>query len=210
MTSPQTPLRRLTILPAILALSALFLLGGCGIFSPDEPSDGGGGGNGGGYTNLKTPDSVLTNLVKAYNDRNYAEYDKLRHEEFEFQFPVDEFDLAETANGRWERVRDSGSTQRMFEGSPSKDGEIVQSIDLSMVADPIPWSDNVEAEFAGTQRRTYTVRMDVTVSGGLIYQVRGKHEFYVAPVGEGDNTQYKLRFWRDNGVELTKLVDSSR
>ncbi|HEX9641342.1 MAG TPA: hypothetical protein VGB13_08510 [Candidatus Krumholzibacteria bacterium] len=209
MMSPQTPLRRLTVLPAILALSALFLLGGCGIFSPDEPSDG-GGGTGGGYTNLKTPDDVLTNLIKAYNDRDYDKYDELRHESFEFQFPVDEFDLALTANGRWQRERDSGSTQGMFEGSPSKDGEIVQSIDLSMVADPIPWSDNVETEFDGTQRRTYTVRMDVTVSGGTIYQVRGKHEFYVAPVGSGDNTQYKLRFWRDNGVELTKLADSTR
>jgi hypothetical protein len=192
-------------LPAILALSAALFLGGCGIFSPDEPKDNVTSG-GDGYTDLSSPDDVLTNLRLAYNETEYDKYNALRHEDFEFQFPADEFDLAQTANGRWDITRDSLSTERMFEGEQSKDGEVVQSIDLSMVASPIPWSDNVEPEFAGTLRRTYTVRMDVAVSGGTIYQVRGEHEFYVAPVDVGGETQYRLRFWRDHGVDLTKLA----
>lgn len=202
-------LRRLSFLPAIVLVCAALAVAGCGIFSPDTPGEDRPQPS--AYKDLTDPEHVITNLQLAYNDQNYDQYDRLRHELFEFQFPADEFDLSGQANGRWDRLRDSGSTQRMFDDQPSKDGEIVQSIDLTMQPESaLPWTDQVEPEFAGTLRRTYTVRMDVAVSpGATIYQVRGTHEFYVAPVQVGDKTLYKLRFWRDNGIELTKLAASS-
>jgi hypothetical protein len=157
-------------------------------------------------TGAETPDRLVELLVQSLNQRNFALYQLLLHEDYEFQFPVDEFDLAETANGRWPLTRDLASMERLMNGSPSKDGEIVLAVDLSLVADPIPWSANVETEFAGSQRRTFTVRLAVTVSGGTVYQIRGKHELYVVQNGE----LWQLLFYRDNGVELTKHATDSR
>jgi hypothetical protein len=154
----------------------------------------------------ESPDRLVELFMHTLNTRDLQLYDSLLHEGYEFQFPVDEFDLAETADGRWARQRGIASMGRLMEGSPSRDDVIVQGVDLSMSASSAPWSDIVEPEFTGTQRRIYTVRMDVSVSGGTIYQVRGENELYVVQVGD----IWQLRFHRDNGVELTKRGTASK
>lgn len=186
----------------ILAILALGLVGGCGIFSPEETKEPGGSTP--DFKDLTAKDDVPYNLTQAYLQRDIDQYRKLQHPSFLFQFPADEFDLAGTADGRWEASRDLQSTDAMLSGEPNKDGRILQDIELTLTPKDLIWSPDVEPEFEGSLRRTYTVQMDVEVSGNLTYQVRGQQEFYIQQVEVDGKQLWKLRFWRDLGVELTK------
>jgi len=157
---------------------------------------------------LGTPDDVIENLARAYLQRDIDEYFYLQHPDFQFQFPADEFDLAGTVNGRWDASRDRQSTEKMLSGEPNKDGRVLQNIELTLTPKDLIWSEDVEPEFEGSLRRTYTVQMDVEVSGNLTYQVRGEQEFYVEQIHVNGVLQWKLLFWRDLGV-LAKRANES-
>jgi len=182
----------------ILPILALGLLGGCGIFSPEDTKESGPDRE--EFRSLKEKDDVPFNLTQAYLQRDIDEYFFLQHTDFQFQFPADEFELAETVDGRWDASRDRLSTERMLDGEPNKDGRVLQDIELTLTPKDLIWSEDVEPEFEGSLRRTYTVQMDVQVSGDLTYQVRGEQEFYIQQEEVDGEQLWKLVFWRDLGV----------
>lgn len=154
------------------------------------------------YSEATTPDLLVDLFAHALRTLHYALYDELRHEEFEFQFAADEFDLAGTATGRWDRLRDSSAMRRMMNGEPSRDGAVVQSIEIAVAPLDPEWTDQVEQEFEGSLRRSYQVAMDVRVApGATIYQIRSAQEFYAIQVGD----VWRIRFQRELGPSLKGL-----
>lgn len=178
----------------VLVLSAA----GCGIFSPDTASDGPGGG--GGFPAMTTPDQAVENFARAWEERNYEEYEKILDEGFVFYFAQEDIDNNAVPGESWPRVEELQSADRIFNAG----GTSRSVTSISIVLNPIDsWTDQVAPEFAGTQKRTYFVNMNVNYSNGDIGDVRGQQVFYVAPTTQNiegnDVTVYKLKFWRDLG-----------
>jgi len=184
-------------------LSLALLLASCGIFDSDDAKERVGGDP--PFTVATEPDELIELLQRAYNERNYELYASLMHEDFEFEFPADEHDLAGTADGRWDRIRDAISTEKMLSGEPNKEGRVLQNIEMTLTEVDESWSAAVEEEFLGTQVKTYAVQMLVRVSGDLTYQVLGEQTFFVIEVED----RWLLRFWRDKGVLFKRATAST-
>jgi len=95
---------------------------------------------------------VIVNLVRAYEERNWTEYDNLLHEDFFFHFAqqdIDELGLPQS----WNKTIDSGATNRMLSGENGvkPDGGLqdpVQTIDVVLM-EPIEgsWAQSQDPEF---------------------------------------------------------------
>jgi hypothetical protein len=200
--------------PGRLLLAVLFagLVSGCGIFSPDESTEGGGGGGGNEpYPLAFDENQLITNFIRAHEERNFIEYDKLLHDGFIFYFASEDIDRSPGGQGFWDRAADVASTDRMFNGKSGTkpDGSTqdpVQQITLRLEAVDGQWTTPTDPEFAGTRKRSYKVFMDVTYTNGDISRVTGEQQFFAAPVniqqGEVTVTIYQLKFWRDTGKEI--------
>lgn len=196
---------------ALALLAPLALASGCGIFSPEEVDDGPGNVEPPApYPLATTQDILIANFVRAYNERNYPEYEKMLHDDFLFYLSQE--DVAAGADVTFSRARDLEATYNMFEGLPgtNEDGEIIQepirSIDLKLIPDGVPWTDQVAQDFLGTTMKRYEVDMTVEYVGDAPSAVTGLQEFYAiaVPHDNGDGTVttiYELKFWRDLGKE---------
>jgi hypothetical protein len=121
-------LRRLDMRRGILLLPVLLLLAGCP-FSPDHsteppvkpPSE---------YKPNTSITNVLFNLQLSYNKRNYTEYVKLLHENFEYVFdPTDvggELEIPES----WGIADEKVSAENLFTNQPNRKGYRCESISL--------------------------------------------------------------------------------
>jgi hypothetical protein len=166
------------------------------------------------YPDATTRDLLVDDLVRAYNERNAGEYEKLLDAGFVFYFAPEEIeDLGQGAS--WNRAQDVASAQRMFMGQPGQtpDGNPVgpvQKIQLTLVPnDGAGWTDPGSEDFAGTTMRRFKVDMLVTFISGSREQVSGLQVFYAAAktleAKDGSAiTVYRLKYWRDLGNRVTK------
>lgn len=216
-----------TLALVLLASFAVLALSGCGIFSPDESSDGGdppasdfkptGVGD---IPDGTARNNVIFNLERAYELLRYDEYEKLIHLDYVFRVDPAEIDIVGSA--QLIAAEDLASTEAMFSGATGEEkvldpdtgiptGEVrqvppVQSIELDLTPDSSSsWTLMEDGEFAGSYRRVYDVDMTVYYSGeGRIDTIRGKQVFYVTPgtiVGDTSGKLYwQLRAWEDQGI----------
>ena len=198
----QRSTRAATLLGLLLATA---FLGGCGIFSPEQPKE----------VETKpiepyplalTENQLVQNFIDAHNDRNFQEYDLLLHDDFEFHFADKDVDPGRGIPLFWDRQADVSSTQAMFSGQPGKlDGEgvqqaPVQSINLSLSPRGVWTAAGIPSEYESEKVREYDVVMTVNYDNGDIAQVTGFQQFYVKRVTLENGTQvWKLRVWRDTG-----------
>lgn len=161
-----------------------------------------------GYPAATTPDQLVANFLKAYQERHYAEYEKLLHESFLFYLSQE--DVAAGADVTFSRARDLEATYHMFSGEPAwnDQGTIIhapiRAIHVTLMPEGPPWTDQVAQDFAGTLMRRYTVDMTMEFVAGAPAAVTGLQEFYAVAVpyddGKGtETTVYQLKFWRDLG-----------
>ena len=185
----------------VLALSGLVLISACGIFSPDEKKDDIGGGPV-VYEASATPDALMRNFIKVWNARDYDKYFEIRHPEaFKFEFASADIAASGEPSGIWTKPKDDESTYNMFEGQPSKDGEIVQSIEMRLIQRSAGWVPATEPELAGALKKTFDVDMIVTMTNADIYNVDGEQEFYAINIAaEGAAPNFVLLHWRDLGI----------
>lgn len=189
---------------------------GCGIFSPDESKDGGGGGTPVEYPTAVTPDIMLGNFEKAWENLNILEYDKVLHESFVFWFADD--DIASNNIGEfWDRASDMESAENMFSGrtglrknEEGQDEVIPAILSFDMTLDVVePWrsdfTDGEEfaaADFRGRYRVNMTVRY---ADASRVTTVSGLQDFYVKRVEAQIDGQvvdvYQLFAWKDQGKD---------
>jgi hypothetical protein len=159
-----------------------------------------------GYPYSTTENQLVQNFLDAYTERNFAEYDRILHEDFEFHFADEDVDPGRGVPPFWDRQADVLSTQTMFSGQPGRLNEDgvqqspVQSINLTLSPRNIWSSDGIPAEFAAEKWREYDAVMLVGYANGDIAQVTGYQRFYIKHVTlEGGNRVWRLRVWRDTG-----------
>lgn len=212
LAEPVTAVRRRTRAGAMLArilcvaiLAAIVV--GCG---EDETRIMDQGAEPEPYPPATTQDQLIQNLELAFNERSFAEYEALLHEDFVFYFAPEDVDVLHEGVS-WERARDLASMYNLFNGLPGQkpDGTPqapVQRIELELIADDpgARWTDQVAEEFAGTTMKRYRAEMDVHYTAGSPSHVVGLQEFYAAPVevslGGSDGTVFRLKYWRDLGT----------
>jgi hypothetical protein len=209
---PETRYRRILTLAGILMAAAA--LSGCGIFSPNEVKPDEEKPNNTPYPLATTQDQLIDNFQRAYNERNYEEYDDMLADGFVFYFAPDE--VGELGQGvSYDRAQDTRSTWNMFnnQGGTTPDGDPVppvQKLQLTLVPDEVGsvWTDQVAEDYAGTTMKRYKVDMLVTYADGSREQVVGLQEFYAVPVeiSAEDGTAitvYQLKYWKDLGKAVT-------
>jgi hypothetical protein len=212
-SSSQTPLLR----SALVGVAFVALIG-CSENNPIEPGPP-------AFPFAATPDQLIANFEKVHNDMDFAEYDKLLAEDFQFWFAAEDARLA--ANGMfWDRATDIASTRNMFTGAAGQtpEGSIrpaVQSIELILAPIDEVWRaassesiGGVTAIPSGAMRREYSVTLEVDYAAGdIVSQVRGGQLFYAVPTtvpdGKGGTTQeWQLLLWRDLGETLKSTTES--
>jgi len=202
---------RQRLLPLVCLGVLALAISGCGLFSPDETRDDGGPGEVvQPYEDATTPDILINNFVRAYEERNFAQYSKLIHDEFQFFFwEEDVVKLGLDAPG-WDRVAELGATENMFEGNPGIDIDdepvpgivkIAMTKQNDTVAAWVP--SQGEPLFDETLVRRYRFNIDVTHDGvSTQVQVRGIQEFYAAQVEIDGKQLFQIKFWKDLGTNL--------
>ena len=218
--------RRL-VLRSVLILAVAGLAAGCGIFSPDESTDGGGGGGGDPYPLATEPTIAIDNLERAYSELLFEEYEKLIADDFQFWFAPDDIDFSPGGQGFFNAGQDLLSTRAMFNGevgerpdpeNPGSTIEVppVQKITINLTRTE-PWSNAGDflQEYDGMWQALYDVEMLVEYTAGdLVSEVNAEQRFIVKPVTievDGAQTQvYQLRAWYDLARPLGKeLADAS-
>lgn len=209
---PSRRLSRFAGFATLLLLTAF--LGGCGIFSPDEPTDVPDTPIE-PYPLATTENQLVQNFIDAHNDRNFPEYDLLLHDDFEFRFADEDVDPGSGIPFFWDRQTDVASTEAMFSGKPGKiDPETgvqqspVQSINLTLSPRNTWSSQGIPEEFESEKWREYDVIMSVNYDNGNVAQVTGYQRFYIKQVTLESGTQvWKLRVWRDTGQRPAKMEE---
>jgi hypothetical protein len=189
--------------PLLLAALSIFACEDDPVRNPND------GDPGDAYPATTTPEQVVTNLLKTYDERNYEEYEALLHPDFLFY--LSQGDVANGADQRFDRARDLEATYGLFSGEPGQtpDGALqppIRSIDLRLTPVDSGWTDEVAEDFTGTMVRRYEVDMIIEYAAGKPSCVVGRQEFYVAPVTNDEGTVYQLKFWRDLGKDGLKAT----
>ncbi len=166
------------------------------------------------YPTADSPDILVQNFVKAWNERNGLEYERLLDGEFVFFFAPQE--VEDIGHGSfWDRSRELQSVDKMFNSQPGTrpDGGLqdpVHTINLELISQSSAWSPEVPDEFSGTVGKTFEVAMSVTYTNGDISEVSGLQEFYVSQaeetIGTETKTVFRLKFWRDLGRDEVKAT----
>jgi len=195
---------RAHVLRSLLVLTAVTLIGGCGIFSPDE----------GGETPVdppapwvlaETPEQFAINFRRCWEERNIEEYENLLSENFIFRLSSADIDEGEV--GFWGRAQEIRTAEFMF-GIESTPPELtVESIEFTRWEINLPWTGEVndpqfeDAEFVAT----YTVELTATIAGDP-EPVKGNQRLYIkreAITVDGEEVSvFRLRAWEDLGTTV--------
>ena len=163
-------------------------------------------------------DQLVANLELAYEQMNYANYERTINSSYVFR--VDPSDIDIVGTDELSAAEDLTSTSAMFSGEtgietvfdsngrPTGDSVIVppvQSIHLSFTPESASWILMEGGEFVGTWRRVYDVRMTVTYSGETrVDQITGKQIFYLIAatisIDDEELDVWQLRAWEDMGI----------
>lgn len=173
----------------ILSLCLLLVIG-----CDEDPADS--GRDSGIVYSTETPDELVASLQAMLNGRDHDAYASILADDFRFEFAPLDIAASGEPTGIWARPKELQSIQDMFTGQPSKDGEIVASIEMRFVARTADWTAAAEPELTGTLRGRYDIDMIVTMTNADIYNVDGEQDFYVVETEAG----FQLAFWRDAGA----------
>jgi len=133
------------------------------------------------------------------------EYEDALHPDFRFRFQdfdIENLDLDDEFLGR---ADDLIIQERIFEGDPviNSQGETVPGISQIVFPVLVPqtiWSESVNPDFLGCQRRLYVLEMDLSRPGASTMIVQGQAEFFVAAADTvlGDGTE--MQYWQIKGI----------
>jgi hypothetical protein len=90
-------------------------------------------------------DDVLYVLELAYNERNFAEFEKLLDENFVFVFSEDDFNRGAVPFPSWERTDEIAASQKIFDPN-LEGGKRVISIDLRLYYPEGDWTEETANE----------------------------------------------------------------
>ncbi len=168
----------------------------------------------------ESPGDAILSFTEIWNHMDFAEYrdyalydgeelaiDGATYEAFKFYFIDDTGEFGPV----WGIEEEKEHTEALFSGNPSQDGTTpgVEGIDLNFVpAGDWAAPDNpIEVEGDeypdGTQYRTYQTDLTVNLKGTIegtpvnVLLVRDTVRFYVIPVGDPENPEYRLWKWFD-------------
>ncbi len=203
--------RKIVLVPLVL-IAALIL--GC-----SSSSDPGTGDPASEY-NWESPGDAIGSFTEIWNHMDFAEYrdfalydgeelatDGAAYSAFKFYFVDDTGEYGPF----WGCEEEKEHTEALFSGNPSQDATTpgVESVALNFVPAGA-WSDpdnplEVEGDEYpdGTQYRTYQTDLTVNLKGTIegtevnVLLVRDTVRFYVIPVGDPENPEYRLWKWMD-------------
>ena len=91
------------------------------------------------YKNLQNKDDILFNLERAYNKRNFEQFEKLLDSSFVFVLSKKDYNSGEVDVPQWGRIRELSVTQQIFDPSLDSDLRVI-SIDLELDYSAGNWS----------------------------------------------------------------------
>ena len=203
----STPHRRVVV-PLILA-TLLLLVSGCGIFSPDESKDTPPDPGGGEFVASTTPDLLMQNFRRAWEQMTIVEYEKLLADNFEFFFdPADNLDDF-VGGPSWDRTKELTSATNMFSNQPgtdlTKDPPTpippILSIEFTTFSKITDWTNPPDGEiYRDTIRARYKVSIRVTYQGEANAGfVTGDNDFYAIKRNVDGQDLYFIKVWEDKG-----------
>jgi hypothetical protein len=104
----------------------------------------------------KSPNQLMANFVRAINEQNIEEYERILHPEFIFAFAPDHRSLA-PPDGTWDREREIRSMSRLLSGQEGMTpyGEAAPAVrTIRLTLDPIECWAHVQSDLE-TWTRTY-------------------------------------------------------
>ena len=165
-----------------------------------------------GYVTADTPDALMVNFVRAYEERNIVEYEKLLHDDFEFTFTAEDVTELGLPSPIWDRLTELAATQRMFDGSMGVDpisGQPTPAItNIALSLDKVTeWTtaNDGDPRYEGTQHRVYRVTMRVTLEGTEDQRIGGHQDFYVV---ENDGV-FQMKAWNEVGWSIKSKSNES-
>lgn len=175
----------------VVLLAASF---GCILDPKEDPAPGPGPIS--QYKDRTEPDHCVTNLVKAYQDRNLTRIEELFNENYKFLLQPEEVGPGE--DPFIDRADDIRITNNMFKAVDGQYSPTIDKLTLSISATGI-WEDisNVDGEACDgckTSRRTYTLEV---IIGPTTYISDNLVDFIVVPVDEGGEIKYQIRILQD-------------
>ncbi len=191
-----------------LALSVLLLFSsGCGIFSPDESKEAPPPVSG-DFEPATSPEILMENFKKAWEQMSIVEYEKLLATDFQFFFDPDD-GLEEFLGASWDRTHEIGAATKMFSNQPGADPKTgdpippILSIRFTTFDKLTDWAEPpAEPLYEGTIRARYKVAIQVTYQGeGSYSNVTGDNDFYVEPIEVDGKTLWVIKVWEDKGKD---------
>lgn len=151
------------------------------------------------FKNLKTKDDILHNLVLAYNERHYEEYDKLLDDNFVFNFSRADFLSGDTPH-HWDRTAEVRSYSLMINVNPTGATRVV-SIYLKLDYDADGWiEDPPNPDHPDETWYKKTAGYDLTIKTADNWQARThglQAEFTIRWAGTQEDGHWRIVLWRD-------------
>jgi hypothetical protein len=125
-----------------------------------------------------SPNQLIANFVRAINERNINEYERVLHPEFIFGFAPDHRSLA-PPDGTWNREREIASMSRLFGGDAgmTHSGEAAPAVrTIKFTLDPVECWVHVQSDLE-SWTRTYDSALLVTYDDGRRESVHRRQLF---------------------------------
>ncbi len=140
---------------------------------------------------------VIDNLLRSYADKNYVEYGKLLHEQYEWHMQEDpethEIEI-------WDRTMDVGAVTNMFnaaKGRPPEGKPAIERISLDIYGGQWEGVDSVAGEYwPGSWSYDAQYSIEVVI-GETTYLGNDKVLFLIVPVVTGSDTLFQIRMTYD-------------
>jgi hypothetical protein len=153
------------------------------------------------YPLATSPDRLMANFQRAYNEKNLEEYARTLDEGFVYVFPPEQAYMA-PPDGTYDRAHELASAERIFHGKPGlnwagQEHRIVRDVQLDLKALDA-WRRTAPDEYT----RVYGLWLVVDYESGEAVTVNRRQEFtVVAQRFEYDVTRatYTLLRWREFG-----------
>jgi hypothetical protein len=189
--SSRNVLRSLLLLPVALAVLAA---GGC-IFDPSEGGDPPPPPP--PFQRPTTPDKLMENFERAYNETNQQEYQKVLHEDFIFvPLPDDLGELGLSPGEYVLRAQELAITEKIFSGKAGTSGAPgIQGIDVVLLEPETTWGASTYPDFPDALEALYRVEIHFKHADGY-FRVKGQQKFMVQNVpDDGGNFYYLIGQW---------------
>ncbi len=155
-----------------------------------------------------TPDLLMENFKKAWEEQSIIEYEKLLATGFQFFFdPRDNLD-GFVGGPSWDRSRELATATKMFSEQPGFDpiGQVaippIRGIEFTVFQKISDWGDpGADPLYTGTIRARYKISIIVSFLGvESSTRITGDGDFYVEPVEADGQLLWVIKVWEDQGL----------